>query len=159
VLVELNHVRCQKNLRQLTASAGLTKVAATHAAWMARARKLSHRSTVAGQSSLKPRIKSAGVSFKTAAENIAFIDRYRLGRQPFRVISAANCRFRDGAGKPIAAHSYASLARNVVAEWMASSGHRKNLLNRRMKMMGAGLAFDGKSPHCGRFFISQDFAG
>jgi len=51
------------------------------------------------------------------------------------------------------------LANHIVNMWMASPGHRKNILARKSKLTGASLAFDGKSPNCGRYFITQNFAG
>src|SRR5690606_13092160 len=47
------------------------------------------------------------------------------------------------------AHSYRSLAEEVVDEWMASEGHRANILDPRARQLGVGVAFywrDGAWP-------------
>ena len=158
VLAAVNAERCKAGRGELAGEGGLTGVAAAHAGWMARAQKLSHRSTTPGQTSLKAWLKASGATFRTGAENIAAYDRYAYGTQVFVVKDAARCRFTQN-GRAVPAHSYESLARAVVAGWMASSGHRKNILDRRMKLVGSGLALDRKAPNCGRFYIAQDFAG
>ncbi|NOX73850.1 MAG: CAP domain-containing protein [Alphaproteobacteria bacterium] len=153
--LEASYARCKRGKKILAQAKGLTKVAASHSGWMARTKKLDHR----GAQGFKARMRASGVKFKTAAENIAAFDRYQFPKGQFRVKNAAACRFATSGGAAIAAHSYASLARAVVTGWMASPGHRKNLLNGRIKLTGGGIAFDRAAPNCGRFFITQNYAG
>jgi len=152
--IEASFVRCRRGLNALSAKQGITRIATSHSKWMARSRKLSHT----GTSKFSSRMKSTGIKFRTAAENIARFPRYELGTKHFRIKDGQRCHFARG-GKHILPHSYASLARHVVNGWMGSSGHRKNLLNRRMKLSGAGLGFDFSAPHCGAYFITQDYSG
>ena len=55
-------------------------------------------------------------------------------------------------------HSYASLARRAVAVWMASPGHRRNILDPALRRV-AGAAAIQPGPHCGRVWLTQTFAG
>jgi uncharacterized protein YkwD len=153
--LEASFARCQKGRKALLVAPKLTKAAAGHATWMARAAKLNHQ----GARGFNARMRSTGVKFKTAAENIAAFDRYQFPKGQFKVRNMAACKFAAQSGAAIDAHSYASLAKAVVAGWMKSTGHRKNLLNRRIKLSGGGVAFDRKAPLCGRFYVTQNYAG
>jgi uncharacterized protein YkwD len=153
--LEAGYARCKRGKKILAQAKGLTKVAASHSSWMARTKKLDHK----GAQGFKARMRSSGVTFKTAAENIAAFDRYQFPKGQFRVKNAAACRFETSGGNIIPQHSYASLARAVVTGWMGSPGHRKNLMNGRIKLTGGGIAFDRTAPNCGRFFITQNYAG
>lgn len=157
--MEADYARCSKGRSHVATEDRLTGIAAGHSKWMAGARKLSHNSTLAGKRTLKARVKGAGLRFKTAAENIAAFDRFRFPKGAFKIRNASACKFATQAGKPIAAHSYASLAQTVVAGWMKSPGHRKNLLHGRIRLVGAGLGFDASAPYCGRFYVTQDYLG
>jgi len=155
LLREANFARCKKGRKSLIVEPSLTKAATRHAVWMARAKKLNHK----GSQGFKARMRGTGVKFKTASENIAAFDRFRFPKGQFKVKNASACKFATQSGAAIPAHSYGSLAQAVVAGWMTSSGHRKNLLNGRIKLTGSGLAFDRKAPLCGRFYITQNYTG
>ena len=156
---EANFVRCKAGLKTLETVKPLTSLAAGHSGWMARATKLSHTSTQPGKQRFAPRMRSSGLRFSTAAENIAAFDRFQFPTGQFKISNASACRFAFQNGKPIPVHSYASLANSVVTGWMKSPGHKRNLMNRRMKLSGGGIGFDAKSPYCGRYYITQDYLG
>lgn len=44
-------------------------------------------------------------------------------------------------GPPLPAYTYRALARAIVDEWMASSGHRANILRRDARQLGVGVRF------------------
>ncbi len=159
IRAEVNFYRCKSGLRALKSSDRLADIAATHASWMARAKTVSHRSQVAGQSTLKARLSSSGIRFRAGSENIGMVHRYPIEGGRFGMTNAAACQFTDGSGKVIGAHSYASLARKIVGYWHRSPGHKANMLDRRVSMTGSGAAFTAKTPYCGQFFVSQNFAG
>jgi len=154
-----NAARCKAGKALIKDTAPLMKVAATHSAWMARNRKLSHQSTVPGQASFSARARSTGLRYGTAAENVAAYPRFRFGAGAFKIKSASACRFTTQSGQAIRTHSYASLAQAVVTGWLGSPGHRRNLLNRKMDKSGAGIAFDAKADYCGQFFVTQEYMG
>jgi len=157
VLSEVNYYRCRSGLPKLAPSASLRRVAETHAKWMARNMSVTHRSTVGGQSTLKARLSTSGVKFKTGAENIGMVHRYRIDGMSFRI--NGQCAFSTYGGKAIPPHTYASLARTMVDYWYHSPGHRANMMNRKVKVMGAGAALNTGAPYCGQFYMSQNFAG
>lgn len=159
IRAELNYQRCRAGLPALTEASGLRKVAGQHAKWMARARTLSHKSGTPGQATTLARIKASGVKFRAGSENIGQIARFQIDGRSFRIAASASCRFLGGSGGAIPPHSYSSLARTIVAYWMASSAHRRNILDRRVTRVGSGVGFDPSGPYCGNYYVSQNFAG
>lgn len=153
--LEASYVRCQKGRKALGDAAQFVKVSAGHSVWMASKRKLDHK----GARGFRGRMRSGGVQFKTAAENIAAVERFQFPSGQFKIRNASACKFASQSGQAIPVHSYASLAQTVIAGWMGSNGHRKNLLNRRMKLAAGGLGFDASAPHCGRYYITQNYFG
>jgi uncharacterized protein YkwD len=151
--LEASYARCKNgNVGALADEPKLGRIAASQSIAMAKSRKLTH-------GSFASRVRTTGLSYRTAAENIAAYNRFQFPAGEFKILNASACRFAYANGKAVPAHSYASLAQAVVQGWLGSSGHRKNLLNRRMKIAGGGVAYDPTAPHCGRFFVTQDYAG
>ena len=160
VRAEVNYHRCRAGLPKVgSAGNGLTNQALKHSVWMARTQQLTHKSTVAGHATLKQRIKKANVSFRTGSENIGMVHRYQIDNRRFKILNSSSCQFATYEGKPLPAHSYASLARHAVNLWMDSPGHRRNILDKRVTKMSAAVAFDPKAKYCGRFWLTQNFIG
>lgn len=159
IRTEVNYHRCKAGLPGVSDASGLRKVAASHARWMAKRRSLSHKSSVPGQSTAMARLKASGLRVRAGAENIGLVSRFRIDGQRFRIADASSCRFSTSSGQAIAPHSYTSLARHIVSLWMASKGHRRNILDRRMTRLGSGVGFDPRASNCGKFYVSQTFAG
>lgn len=159
ILSEVNFARCRAGLRPLRSETRLRHAAEGHSKWMARARSVSHVSTVAGQRSLKARMKRTGIKLRAGAENIGMVHRFRLDNTNFLIRDQATCQFTTHSRKQIPAHSYQSLAHTIVAFWMASHGHRANILNRKVTMVGTAAILDPRAEYCGKFYITQDFAG
>lgn len=126
----VNEVRCKQRRAAMSADARLNKAAVAHSRNMERTDTFSHRTRVSGQQTLRQRIRGSGVSYRRGAENIALKSACNRGR-----------------------YSYATLARAVVAQWMGSSGHRKNLLNGAMRRVGSGVAFD-RANGCGQYYVT-----
>lgn len=160
IRAEVNFHRCRAGLSKLgDVSAGLSTQAKKHSQWMARTQQLTHRSTVAGASTLRDRFKRAGVKFRTGSENIGMVHRYQIDNRRFKILDSGSCKFATYEGKALPAHSYASLARHAVSLWMNSPGHRKNILDKRVKRVETAVAFDPKAQYCGRFWLTQNFIG
>ncbi len=160
IRAEVNFHRCRAGLSKLRdAGNGMDKQAKKHSQWMARSQQLTHRSTVPGLATLKQRVKAAGVKFKTGSENIGMVHRYQIDNRRFKILNSSQCKFATYEGQRLPAHSYASLARHAVNLWMDSPGHRKNILDRRVKRVSTAVAFDPNAKYCGRFWLTQNFIG
>lgn len=160
IRAEVNYHRCRAGLSKLRdAGNGMASQAKKHSTWMARTGQLTHRSTVAGSASLKQRVKKSGVKYRTASENIGMVHRYQIDNKRFKILSSSSCKFATYEGQALPAHSYASLARHAVNLWMNSPGHRKNILDKRVKSMSTAIAFNPKAQYCGQYWLTQNFIG
>ena len=157
---EVNFHRCRAGLPEVgDAGNSLSNQARKHSTWMARAQQLTHRSTVAGAATLQQRVKNAGLKVRTGSENIGMVHRFQIDNRRFKILSSSQCQFATYEGQALPAHSYASLARHVVDLWMNSPGHRKNILDKRVRKMSAAAAFDPNAEYCGQFWLTQNFVG
>lgn len=159
ILAEVNYYRCKNGRSKLTPARGLRRQASKHSMWMARSGKLSHKATSGSSRTLTSRLKSSGRKFKTGAENIGVMRLYNIDGRSFLIRSSGKCVFTTPSGKPIGRHSYRSLAKLAVREWMESPGHRKNILRRNLRHTGAGAGIRPNSRHCGAVFLTQIFIG
>lgn len=160
IRAEVNYHRCRAGRSRLAdGGSNLVKVAQGHSKWMAKTQILSHKSTVPGRASLSQRVKATGVRFRTGSENIGFVHRYQIDNKRFRILNSSACQFASYDGQSLDAHSYATLARHAVNLWMNSPGHRKNILDKRVKAVSTAVAFDPKAQYCGRFWLTQNFIG
>lgn len=158
VLILVNQERRRAGLRPLGADAKLRQVSLTQAAAMAKARRMTHRLSEAKPARLSGRLDAAGVRYRRAGENIAMDKLFQLVGRPI-ALKREGCAFTyadDGAPVPI--HSHGSLASSVVARWMASPGHRANILTASFRRTGAAAAVDPKGPACGDVYLVQAFA-
>ncbi len=120
-----NAARQQAGLAPLPVAPELANVAQSYAALMASTGQFSH--TVGG-TDVSGRVRSGGFRARYASENI-------MGM--------------TGNG------SATSIANTVITRWLNSGGHRKNLMTRKARATGVGVAQDSS----GVFFICQVFAG
>lgn len=117
-----NQARSEMSLPLLTSASALDQAAQSFARVLAETRVFSHS---AGGSSLKQRAQEVGYRFRALGENLAWSSR-RLSDQ--------------------------ELARSIVKGWLASSGHRRNILSQKFTQIGIGIARSG-----GRLYIVQVF--
>ena len=83
---------------------------------------------------------------------------YRLLGRPISM-EPRGCSFTYGDTKqPVPIHTYASLAEQVVARWLASPKHRVSLLSPTYRRLGAGVGRRPGGPACGDLYLVQDFA-
>jgi uncharacterized protein YkwD len=160
ILVATNRARCGAGLPALAPAPTLRPVAQMHALWMARSATLSHAPMLpGGMHALAARLASGGFVNRAGAENIAMVHRFALDGRPVFVRNAAACQFTDRQGRVIAAHSYASLAEHLVSQWMASPGHRANLLSSRLTQVAHAAAIAPHRATCGQVYAVQLFTG
>ena len=126
---------------------------------MARLNFFGHSSSVRGRRHPDDRLTEAGGRARRVAENIieATYMAYESGTR-YSIVDARRCRFRDGRGREIPRHSYASMARDFVGQWMASPGHRRNIVDPALRRHGAALAPNGNARLCGGVFAVQVFS-
>lgn len=159
VLAQVNYHRCVDGRKPIISHGGLNDVAKNHATWMATESQLSHASTIDGEATVTARVVSAVDSPLTGSENIGFVHRYRVDEGETFFAGKDACTFTTRAGIQIGSHSYESMAQRIVDLWMASPGHRKNVLNDSFSVTGSAASYDASAPHCGVFYLAQDFAG
>lgn len=160
VLMATNYEHCKVGKKKLSTHATLHKAALIHSRNMKKTKVFMHVSRTGNARTLKDRAKLTNLKWRWIAENIALQNRYQFqnGVQ-FRIVNQAARRFATGTtGKPIPAHSYASLAQSVTAQWMASKGHRQNIQSRYAGRMAATLVYDESATNCGKFHITQVFS-
>ena len=159
ILVLINYERCRKGRSELVSMPGLQREAAKHSAWMAQNNTLTHKSSVNGRRSVQDRVRKSGVSFRRGSENIAMLHLYQVDGLSFRINSQQACSFSTQCGVALPRHSYQSLANSVVSYWMASASHRKNIMEKRVTMIGSSAAVNTQGEYCGTVFLTQIFAG
>jgi len=155
-----NIERCSRGLPPFGPDPQLRSAALGHSLFMARANTMTHVSNISGRRTLQERMRASQVSMRTAGENVAQNFVFAIGGRSISTARRGTCGFTYAdTGQPVPAHSYASLAQEQVARWMASPGHRKNLLNGRFNRVETALAYAPDKATCGRIYMTQNFAG
>jgi len=139
-----NAARAEHDLRPLAPHAALDEASRTHAADMVAGNFFAHENPRdAARRTHMDRTRQAGLEPRFAAENIAtaFALRYEAGRTFYPYERDGRVVFSyEPRGEPIGPHTYASFAADVVRRWMASPGHRANILAKEPTLQGAGVA-------------------
>ena len=159
---QTNYYRCAHGLRPLSFDPNLKIAAEIHAGNMAHLNTLGHVLPVSGYRNMAQRFRAANVQVsRIRAENVGTEYRLAFGTGAFLVKDAKLCSFTYRASrKPIPRHSYGSLAQSIVKRWWDSYGHRRNILDRRVKRIGAAAKFvNGGDAPCGTYYLAQNFAG
>jgi len=155
-----NVERCKRGLSAFTSDPALLNAAIGHSQFMARANNMTHTSNVRGQRTLRDRMRANNVAMRTAGENIAQNFLFALAGRSISLATRGACKFTYAdTRQAVPAHSYASLAREQMVNWMASSKHHANLMNRKFTRMETGYGFAPDNATCGRIYLTQDFAG
>jgi uncharacterized protein YkwD len=159
VLHFVNRERCRAGRTEFRSDSRLVNMAASHSQGMAQTRVFAHRIPKAGYETMQRRLAAARVQWRAVAENIAKNYVYAINNRPISARTGGQCVFYyAGSGRQVPKHTYASLAEAVVAQWMGSPGHRRNILDRRFNRIGSGFAVDTRSGLCGEIYLTQNFA-
>lgn len=126
LLAEMNRVRTQRGRVALRALPSLTRAARAHSRTLLRAGVFQHDSL-------------DGAPFWTRLVAAGFPASRRMGE---------NLAMVSGCDR--------SAARETVTMWMASPGHRANLLNPRFRFVGSGAATDAD---CSLTILTADYGG
>ncbi|GJQ60460.1 MAG: CAP domain-containing protein [Candidatus Scalindua sp. AMX11] len=87
------------------------------------------------------RAKVAGIVNASIAENVmeGFIINYKSGD---KVVAQGPGEFsKQNSNQLLPAHTYLTLADQLLANWMNSKGHRANILSNKAVQLGCGTAF------------------
>jgi uncharacterized protein YkwD len=159
-----NYHREKSNLSPLKYDEKLDAAASEHARDMVVHSFFSHESPVDGKKTIADRVKLAGLSkFLSLAENIAqnFAFDYAAGRGFFGGYNSAGVPdFKYSNGEKIKIHTYLSLAKTLLSQWLKSPGHRTNILDRQMTHLGTGAIFQKRENNDSfeKVFAVQAFA-
>jgi len=116
IFYETNRQRVKYRRKKFIHSKGLEKSAFRYSQDMVEKNFFSHSGKVKGRKKLSERLAYAGVeSFGSIGENIAM---------------------RSGSNE-----TYLSLAEKLLNQWMYSPGHKRNILDKTFKYLGAGAYF------------------
>ena len=126
LMAEMNRVRAQRGRVALKPLANLTRAARSHSGTLLSAGAFQHESL-------------NGAPFWTRLVAAGFPSGRRMGE---------NLALVGGCDR--------DAARQTVAMWMASPGHRANLLNPRFRFAGAGAATDAA---CTETIVTADYGG
>ena len=158
---EANVRRQQAGRSPLRHDARLDRAALLHAVSMVRDQFFDHVNP--GRADLrtpKERVLSVGFNPMFISENIAthFDIHYQSGAPLYRVPRENGGGFSTTPdGPPIAHHTYRSFAVSLMDEWMASEGHRQNILSKYPIQSGAGCAISPTSSGMGKLCCVQLF--
>lgn len=146
---KINNERKQKRLRQLKYNATLAKAAQFHAEWMARNQKMEHIQEDAKNLENHKKCNYHPINRAINAGYINWDDVFRLENRPEGQIVHAKEDANDYVGEIIAAgwdagHP-ATQMQTIVAGWMNSPGHRKEILTPHYHEMGIGTAMNGNN--------------
>ncbi len=158
VLHYVNIERCNRGLAPLRSDNNLIRATSQHSRHMASNAYVSHKSQQSGYRNLQDRLSKARVNYRVAGENVIKSFVFAFNRQAVGG-DRANCRFSYASnGNPVPRHTYDSLAKDLVALWMASTTHRKNILHRDYRRAGATFGVNADPNYCGTVYAAQNFA-
>jgi uncharacterized protein YkwD len=141
IFAETNQRRSEHGLEPLRHHPVLSRMAARHADRMATRDFYSHRDPFEPRlAEPVDRARRAGIGNPHIGENIH--DHRALESDTGPVFRHDDGNFATTPdGPPIPPHTYQSLAVAVVDEWMASDGHRNNILHHDAVQLGVGVRF------------------
>lgn len=140
VFFATNEQREANGLPALAFHPRLRDAADHHARAMARREFVSHTNIYERRfRTMGDRGQAYGVG--THAENVAssFLHQYRSGSTFIPQYTDEGMRYLDRSEREIPLHSYLSFGRSVVAQWMSSPGHRRNILNPQLASLGCAV--------------------
>lgn len=137
---ETNRIRVQLGLKEFDAEPRLDDAAETQARLGAVFHPPSHTNPFPLIATPWDRVKFAGLEPKLVAENIAQLTLYDVpsGGQIYYLKSDRTLR-EMRTGQPVRTHTYAGFARAIVQAWMDSPGHRGNIVNPQLRVLGCAV--------------------
>ena len=143
---ETNLHRSQNDLEHLAHLTGLDRAACTHAEEMVANDFFAHLNP--NDPSLETpadRLRAQSLEVGFVAENIGevFVLDYESGERVYtRERDGRTIFSREPGGDPLGRRSYLEVAESLLDSWMASPGHRSNILSPEAKHFGSGCQVD-----------------
>jgi len=162
VFHETNRHRVENDLSRLDFEPALREAAAVQVRGMIRMQAIGHTHPDADKRTLGDRFELLGIETDLLAENVAMVFgiRYKSGTNVYKRRKAGQMVFSEQPdGTPILPHTYASFSEHLLAEWMASPGHRRNILTKDLKTLGVSSLHDRSALGMDAFYSAQAFAG
>ena len=162
VFHETNRHRIENKLPALSFEPALREAAAVQVRGMIRMQKIGHTHPDADKKTLSDRFELLGIETHVLAENVAMVFgiRYKSGTNVYKRKEGGKMVFSEQPdGTPISPHTYASFSEHLLAEWMASPGHRRNILTKDLKTLGVSSLHDRSALGMDAFYSAQEFAG
>lgn len=138
-----NEARAAEGLKPLEHHSVLEEEATKYAVRLVKLNALSHSDPETGASP-QDRLTAAGVANPLPSENIATNVLIQMGdgQEVYEIDASRGLFSTEPRGKPIPFHTYTSLGRAFVKNWLDSPGHRRNLLDDEAVQLGCGVALD-----------------
>lgn len=125
---EINKARKANGLQPLANDLTLRKAAVDQNNYCVRKIELSHTQTTPGKRTIKDRVQYYGNGYTVMAENLIY--------EGFTV------RRTNGKISDIITPSYRKMAKTMVLNWMKSPGHRANIVEKDLKLVGTAVAYN-----------------
>ena len=161
VFHETNRRRVDQGLSALNFKPILREAARIQARGMVRQEKVTHLHPDGDKKTMADRFDFLGIETMTFAENVAmtFGIRYQSGEPIYpRVENGKKVFSREPDGTPIQPHTYVSFATQLLDAWMASPGHRKNILLESITCLGTSSLHDRSGLGMDTFYSAQEFS-
>lgn len=162
VFHETNRRRMDNDLTALKFKPVLREAARIQVRGMIRMGKVSHQHPDPNKKTMRDRFDFLGIETRLLAENVAmtFGIRYQSGDEFYSRKKDGRTIFSvEANGPPIPPHSYASFAKHLLDEWMASPSHRKNILTPGLVCLGVSSLHDRSGFGMDSFYSAQEFSG
>ncbi|MFO1452494.1 MAG: CAP domain-containing protein [Opitutaceae bacterium] len=144
VFFETNRRRVEAGRRRLRYDPAAMEAAERQATMMANLGQVGHGNPLRGEETVAARLEQSGVTPARVAENVASTSLFDFPpERSFVIRHLGNQRVLiDGeTGLPLARRTYRELATVMVDQWLASPGHRENLMSRQVSVLGCGMRF------------------
>jgi uncharacterized protein YkwD len=162
VFHETNRHRVENDLPPLGFEPVLREAAAVQVRGMIRMQEVSHKHPDADKKTLSDRFELLEIDTDILAENVAMVFgiRYESGTDFYKRRKAGGLVFSEKPdGPPIPPHTYASFSEALLVDWMASPGHRRNILRKSLRTLGTSSLHDKSALGMDTFYSAQEFAG
>jgi uncharacterized protein YkwD len=135
-----NLARVNRNLLPLAYDPALEKASVWQAEYCARSQRLTHYSSVRGMRDPGDRIKHFQGKWSFFGENVIVVFRKNMEGVNFVRRKDDKGSYRDFGDQEVHWRNERETAYRMVAQWMTSPGHRKNIVHTEFFSMGAGVA-------------------